>query len=182
MIWTLATISLLVISAACSPVNTPIRLAVDKRADTLSTINRWRSTLGANPLSWSQEMANAAANTGRLNNGGLTMNHHAPPNSAEVIAPGSDNSMGLDLHGRSPFEISFISWICEVPSPKMGDACSLTDINNPNAVMRITKGGTGHHDILVDNSYKKIGCAFTKKPNADSWFLSQGQWVCDLTF
>ncbi|KAL8772124.1 MAG: hypothetical protein Q9209_002559 [Squamulea sp. 1 TL-2023] len=137
MISTLAIISLLVVNAACSPVNTPIRLTVDKRADMLSIINGWRYTLGANPLSWSKELADAAANTGRLNNGRLAMNHHAPSNAAEVIAPGSDNDMGLDLHGRSPFEISFISWICEVPSPKMGDACSLTDINNPNAVMRM---------------------------------------------
>ncbi len=39
---------------------------------------------------------------------------------------------------------------------------------------------TGHHDILVDNSYKEIGCAFTRDQSAsgDGWF--QGLWICNL--
>ncbi|KAI4247202.1 MAG: hypothetical protein L6R40_001545 [Gallowayella cf. fulva] len=182
MIPTLALFGLLVVSAACSPVHTPLRLPVDKRADILSTINGWRYALGANPLSWSQEMADAAANTGQMNGGGQTMNHNAPDGAAEVISPGSDTDYGQDLHGRSPFEISLIGWLCEVPSSQMGDACRLVDVNNKDAVMMLNLSGTGHHDILVDNRYKKIGCAFTKRQNPDGWFLSQGQWVCDLTF
>ncbi|KAL8679451.1 MAG: hypothetical protein Q9186_004281 [Xanthomendoza sp. 1 TL-2023] len=183
MIPTLCALGLLVVSAICSPVHTPIQLSVDKRADILSTINGWRYALGANPLSWSQEMADAAANTGRANcGGGCGMNHHAPKNAAEVISPGSDNDNGQNLHGRSPFEISYIAWICEVPSAQMGDACSLVDVNNKDAVMRITMNGRGHHDILVDNNYKKIGCAFTPNSNANEWFLGRGQWICDLTW
>ncbi|KAL8812799.1 MAG: hypothetical protein Q9223_000734 [Gallowayella weberi] len=139
MLYSLLSLSFLIISAVCAPIDAPSQASIDKRGeDALATINRWRSTLGSTQLSWSQDMYNAAANTGRLNAGGANgMNHHPPPNAAEVIAPGSDNAMGLDLQGRTPFEISFIAWICERPSPKMGNACSLVDINNPNAIMRM---------------------------------------------
>ena len=37
----------------------------------------------------------------------------------------------------------------------------------------------GHHKILVDKQYKRIGCAFTRNPNADTYW-GQGLWVCDL--
>ncbi|KAI4212242.1 MAG: hypothetical protein L6R36_009491 [Xanthoria steineri] len=172
-----AALSLLLLTATASPLN----VHLDKRqSDMLSTINGWRHTVGASPLSWSQDMANAAANTGRLNGGGVSMNHHPANGAAEVISPGSDTAMGQNLKGRSPFEISFIAWICEKPSPAMGNACQLVDTNRQDAVMRITNSGTGHHDILVDSQYKQIGCAFTKNKNPSQWFLGQGQWVCDL--
>lgn len=91
----------------------------------LSTINKWRTAYGKNTLTWSQDLANAAANTGQLD-GGSSANeaHHAPPDAAEVIAPGSDNAMGKDLQGRSPFEISYIEWLCEVQSDVLGDSCA----------------------------------------------------------
>ncbi|KAL8636442.1 MAG: hypothetical protein Q9226_009255, partial [Calogaya cf. arnoldii] len=127
-----AALSLLILSATCSPLQP--HQVVDKRADMLSTINGWRYALGASQLSWSQDMANAAASTGQQNQGGaLGMKHHNPKYAAEVIGPGSDNDMGKDLKGRSPFEISFIGWICERPSSQMGNACSLVD--NSNGIM-----------------------------------------------
>ena len=129
-----AALSLLLLTATASPLN----IYLDKRrSDMLSTINGWRRTLGASPLSWSQDMANAAANTGRLNGGGVSMNHHPANGAAEVISPGSDSAMGQNLKGRSPFEISFIAWICERPSSAMGDACQLVDTNRQDAVMRM---------------------------------------------
>ncbi|KAL8706117.1 MAG: hypothetical protein Q9201_000819 [Fulgogasparrea decipioides] len=93
----------------------------------LTTINRWRSAFGANALSWSQDMVNAAANTGQLNGGtsSMSLQHHNPSDAAEVIAPGSDTDMGQDLKGRSPFEISLISWLCENPENAMGDSCDV---------------------------------------------------------
>ncbi|KAI4125191.1 MAG: hypothetical protein LQ341_006997 [Variospora aurantia] len=149
----------------------------------LATINKWRSAFGADDLSWAQDLVDAASNTGSLNRGGANDNiqHHAPQGAAEVIAPGSNTAMDQDLQGYTPFEISLISWLCEKPGNTMGDACSIqteimatynADTDNP----------TGHHDILVDNSYSQIGCAFTENPEADDWFGSQGQWVCDLRF
>ena len=38
---------------------------------------------------------------------------------------------------------------------------------------------TGHHDILVDDSYKEIGCAFTRDPSPDDGFWT-GLWICNL--
>lgn len=38
---------------------------------------------------------------------------------------------------------------------------------------------TGHHDILVDNQYKEIGCAFTRDPSPDEGFWT-GLWICNL--
>ncbi|KAL8674235.1 MAG: hypothetical protein Q9168_001360 [Polycauliona sp. 1 TL-2023] len=133
-------LTLLITTATCSPLQHPHSLPLEKRDDLLTTINGWRYALGAQPLSWSQDMANAAASTGQQNQGGAAgQTHHPARNAAEVIAPGSDNSMGKDLKGRSPFEISFIAWICERPSSQMGDACELVnpDTNDWNAVMHM---------------------------------------------
>ncbi|KAI4159321.1 MAG: hypothetical protein L6R39_000411, partial [Caloplaca ligustica] len=91
----------------------------------LRTINGWRYAFGVGPLTWSQDMANAAANTGQLNEASSSMQHHNPSDAAEVIAPGSDTDMGQDLKGRSPFEISLISWLCENPGTTMKDACGV---------------------------------------------------------
>ncbi|KAL8953017.1 MAG: hypothetical protein Q9183_007356, partial [Haloplaca sp. 2 TL-2023] len=81
----------------------------------LTTINDWRVKYNKKPMTWSPKMASAAANTGELNDGicDENMQHHAPDNAAEVIGPGSDRAMGKNLHGRSPFEISFLGWLCE---------------------------------------------------------------------
>lgn len=74
-------------------------------------------------------MASAAANTGKLNHGicDTNMQHHAAEGAAEVIAPGSDNSMGQDLGGYGVFEISLISWLCEAPSGVLGGACGVQE-------------------------------------------------------
>lgn len=44
----------------------------------------------------------------------------------------------------------------------------------------VYNGQTGHNAILTDDKYTQIGCAFAKNPNADSFWGSQGLWVCDL--
>lgn len=136
MITISAAFSLFFISATCFAGQVPRQVHLERWQAILSTVNCWRCALCAKRLIWSEDMAQAAANTGQLNSGGAAgMNHHAPPGTAEVIAPGSDTAIGIDLQGRSPFEISFIAWICEKPSSRMGDACSLVDLNNQNAVM-----------------------------------------------
>ena len=82
----------------------------------LTTINKWRQAYGKNTLTWSDDLVGVAANTGQLDQGSssLEAHHSSPPANAEVITPGSDNDLGKDLQGRSPFEISYISWLCEV--------------------------------------------------------------------
>lgn len=90
----------------------------------LTDINYRRKAYGKTALTWSNELADAALNTGTLD-GGISANevHHNAQMAAEVIAPGSDISMGKDLQGHSPFEISYISWLCEVPDGRLGDLC-----------------------------------------------------------
>lgn len=136
MITIAAVLSLVFASVAYSLVHAPRQLHTEDTLAILSIVNCWRHTRDVNPLVWSQDMTKAAANTGQLNYGGAAgMNHHVPPGAAEVIAPGSDTAMGQDLKGCAPFRISFIAWICERPSSRMGVDCSLVDVNNPNAVM-----------------------------------------------
>lgn len=91
----------------------------------LTDINYWRNAYGKTALTWSNELADAALNTGTLDGGSSAKEvHHNAQNAAEVIAPGSDNSMGKDLQGHSPFEISYISWLCEVPDgQRLGNLC-----------------------------------------------------------
>lgn len=134
MIPTILHLFLLATGALCIPLPPSAPSSLTKRQDgspfsdgvsLLSTINNWRSAYGKSSMTWSPDMASAAANTGSLNGGGVTMEHHVPPNAAEVIAPGNDNDMGIDLKGHSPFEISFIAWLCEVPGdPELGNACA----------------------------------------------------------
>ena len=91
----------------------------------LTTINKWRTAYGKNPLTWSADLAAAALNTGTLDGGDSSKEaHHQAPQAAEVISPGNDNDMGKDLQGHSPFEISYINWLCEVQSDVVGDLCA----------------------------------------------------------
>ena len=43
-------------------------------------------------------------------------------------------------------------------------------------------GQTGHHDILVSQNYKTIGCAFAVNPSVSTTSRYQGLWVCDLGY
>ena len=91
----------------------------------LTDINYWRNAYGKTQLTWSNELADAALNTGNLNHGNTAnMVQYNAQMAAEVIAGGSDTTMGKDLQGHSPFEISYISWLCEVPDAnRLGDLC-----------------------------------------------------------
>ncbi|CAL8584005.1 hypothetical protein XPA_009615 [Xanthoria parietina] len=91
-----AALSLLLLTATASLLN----IYLDKRqSDMLSTINGWRHTLGASPLSWSQDMANAAANTGRLNGGGVSMNSPSRQRRRRGDLPRQRFGHGSELEG-----------------------------------------------------------------------------------
>ncbi|KAL8693462.1 MAG: hypothetical protein Q9218_001733 [Villophora microphyllina] len=152
--------------------------------DILNVINKYRTAYSKPTLTWSSTMASAAANTGALNNGiaSTAMQHHNPQNAAEVINPGSDSDTGgVDLKGHTPFELSLLSWLCESYRDVLGSGC-----DDQKSVMNVynldKQDPTGHHDILVDERYTQIGCAFTRSSQAGQDFVSQGLWVCDLTF
>lgn len=92
----------------------------------LEVINQWRSAYGLKELQWSPSMVEAAENTGKLNNGNAWgFQHRNPSDAGEVMAPGSDNDKGQDLRGHSPFEISYISLLCEVPNGPVADSCPM---------------------------------------------------------
>ncbi|KAL8836136.1 MAG: hypothetical protein Q9176_006516, partial [Flavoplaca citrina] len=148
----------------------------------LTVINKWRTAYGVSQLTWSEEMVAGAAKTGQDNmgyfNGGSFT--HGGAGNAEVMTPGSDTGGDADLGAYTPFEIAYISWLCEVPSDTLGNACadaskiSPMNYKDENGVVN-----TGHHDILVDDSYKEIGCAFTRDPSPDEGFWT-GLWICNL--
>ena len=91
----------------------------------LSTINYWRSAYGVGFLTWGTDLEAAAANTGQLDGGSSANEVHHPMDiyTAEVIAPGNDNDNGKDLQGHSPFEVSYLSWLCEQRSDTLGGLC-----------------------------------------------------------
>ena len=92
----------------------------------LTVINKWRSAYGISQLTWSEEMVAGAAKTGQDNmgyfNGGSFT--HGGAGNAEVMTPGSDAAGNADLGSYTPFEIAYISWLCEVPSGTLGNACA----------------------------------------------------------
>ncbi|KAI4232923.1 MAG: hypothetical protein L6R40_007245 [Gallowayella cf. fulva] len=91
----------------------------------LDTINTWRTAYEKNNLTWSQDMVAAAANSGQLSKGDPDNFHHNnPSNAAEVETPGNDGNGGKDLQGHTPFEISMISWLCEVPTGPVEGLCA----------------------------------------------------------
>lgn len=141
-------------------------------------MNKWREAYGLPKFEWSAKLQANAQKTAD-DNGGVTMSHQLNPGSfGQVITVGAEVAVA-DLQGDSPFELSFVSWLCEVPSEtlKMGgvDQCALVD-----EVLHMQYNSRGHYDILTDTKYTKIGCAFTKDPSADSTSAAQGLWVCDL--
>ena len=146
----------------------------------LTTINKWRKLYNVNTLTWSDQLAANAAKTGK-DDGGVNENHELNPGSyAQVIAP-SSQSFSQDLKGDTPFELTYVAWLCEVSSdPQLQtgtNQCALV-----NSVLHYSYSDTGHHDILVSTSYKSIGCAFTQNPNAQAGSPYQGLWICDLGF
>ena len=146
----------------------------------IDTINKWRSLYNVNTLTWSDQLAGNAQKTG-IDDGGVNENHELNPGSfAQVIAPSAE-SFTQDLQGDTPFELTYVGWLCEIPSdPQLQtgtDQCAL--VNN---VLHYVYGETGHHDILVSTSYNTIGCAFTQNPNAKAGSPYQGLWICDLGF
>ena len=146
----------------------------------LDTINKWRSLYNVNTLTWSDQLAANAQKTGN-DDGGVNENHELNPGSfAQVIAP-SAQSFSQDLQGDTPFELTYVVWLCEVPSdPQLQtdtDQCALVQ-----SVLNYVMEETGHHNILVSTVYNSIGCAFTQNPNAQAISPYQGLWICDLGF
>jgi hypothetical protein len=145
----------------------------------LSTCNKFRDMYNLKGFKWSTQLASNAGKTGRLNNG-VTENHSLFEGSfAQVITPGLNSDIsGVNLQGFTPFEMAYLSWMCEVSSDsQISKMCP-----NMQSSMHMEYSETGHYDILTSASYSSIGCTFTHNPNAASNSPYQGLWICDFAF
>lgn len=145
----------------------------------LSTVNKWRTAYTLSNLQWSSTLQANAQKTG-TDDGGVNEKHELNPGSmAQVITPGLQTALaGKDMGGDSPFELAYVSWLCEVASdPQLanGNQCGIV-----KAIENMRYIDTGHHDILNSPNYSKIGCAFAPNPAAASDSPHQGLWICDL--
>jgi len=141
----------------------------------IDTANKWRTAYGLNTLEWNSALEANALKTGTDDHGSNETHELNPGSMAQVITPGQEVSVG-NLNGDSPFELSYITWLCEVPTdPELEGQCQ-TVAN----VLHIRYNDTGHHDILCSKSYTAIGCAFAQNPYSTNASIYQGLWVCDL--
>ena len=145
----------------------------------LTTINKWRDAYKLHHLAWDSTLQANALKTG-TDDKGVNENHELNPGSmAQVITPGLQTALpGKDMGGDTPFELAYVSWLCEVPTdPQLSSTnqCSIV-----KAIENMVYSETGHHDILNSPNYSKIGCAFAANPLASSGSPYQGLWVCDL--
>lgn len=147
----------------------------------LTTINKWRKIYNLPLLRWNHQLELNALKTG-TDGAGYYQNHELNPGTmAQVITPGMSVKYGGDLGGDSPFELSYVAWLCESSSDAElksdgKDQCKLVDDN-----LHMYYDDKGHYDILTQSSYTKIGCAFADNPNSGNDTPYQGLWVCDLS-
>jgi uncharacterized protein YkwD len=145
----------------------------------IDSINDYRKKANLPLLTWDDKLAANSAKTGN-DAGGKALVHELNPGTfGQVLVFGFDDAdkCTKDTKSWTPFEIYFLSWLCERPDdPALGGVC--TDIAN---IGRINSGGqTGHHDILASTQYTKIGCAFARDPSAEKCAMFPGVWGCDV--
>ena len=147
----------------------------------LTTVNHYRQLYSLPTLSWSSVLTKNALKTGTDGNG-VTQTHQLNPGSfAQVITPGMSTAV-VDLGGNTPFELSYVAWLCEVSSDPQLSAGGDNKCDTVEKVLHMRYSSTGHHDILNSRKYTQIGCAFAKNPQAAATSVYQGLWVCDLAF
>lgn len=147
----------------------------------LTTINKWRKIYNLPLLKWKHQLELNALKTG-TDGAGYYQNHELNPGTmAQVITPGMVVKYGGGLGGDTPFELSYVAWLCESSSdPELKsdgkDQCKLVDDN-----LHMSYSDQGHYDILTHKEYTHIGCAFADNPNSGNDTPYQGLWVCDLS-
>jgi uncharacterized protein YkwD len=145
----------------------------------IDSINNYRSKAGLPLMKWDDTLAANALKTGN-DAGGKSLVHELNPGSfGQVLVYGFDDAdkCTKDTKSWTPFEIFFLSWLCERPDDAaLGGVCQqIADIGHINS-----GGQTGHHDILASKSYSKIGCAFARDPSAAKCDSFPGVWACDV--
>lgn len=137
-----------------TPTPTPTPTPAPSNDGYMAVVDEWRGKLGLAALTKDSTLESNAMDTVVSSNG--QMIHKLNPGSfAQVLAPGSADDFTHVFVG---------GWLCERPNlPGLNGVCA-TQSNGWSY-----EGQTGHADILVNTSYKKIGCA-----------LHAGIWCCDL--
>jgi cysteine-rich secretory family protein len=153
----------------------------------INQVNTYRQRAGLASLSWNQNLAVNAWNTG-VNN---TIEkdyyhpHHIlfPGSYAQVIAEGFDDSTvcGANLQGFTPFLFSLLAWLCESPSdPGIAWSCTVA----ARISHQSSSGEIGHWQIFHSPAYNQIGCAYVpwNIANCADFVVGPwtGFWVCDF--
>jgi len=143
----------------------------------IQSINEYRSRARLPPLVWDSRLVSNAAKTGDATHGERMQHQMNPGTFGQVLVEGTDSSCGLESTNYTPFEVFYYSWLCENPN----DAALQDNCGSVLRTSRIDTGGQiGHWQILSDEKYKKIGCAFTRNQNVNRCSGFTGVWACDL--
>lgn len=157
-------------------------LAVSGGRPIIRSINDYRNRAKLPPLVWDERLVANAARTGQATNGKSMAHQMNPGTNGQVLVYGFDDRDACgskDIAPYTPFELFYMSWLCEVPGDQaLGGQCptllSKSRIDN--------QGQTGHWEILSDPKYRKVGCAFTRDPDATICDAFTGIWACDVGF
>jgi uncharacterized protein YkwD len=145
----------------------------------IQSINEYRARASLPPMVWDERLVANAAKTGQATNGAQLEHQMNHGTFGQVLVYGIDDAgrCGRDMGGYTPFELFYNSWLCENPAdPGIAGQCPAV-----LAMSRIDNmGQIGHWQILSSREYKKIGCSFTRNPNAPSCTGFDGIWACDL--
>ncbi len=147
----------------------------------LTTINKWRKIYKLPLLRWNHQLELNALKTGTDGAGRNQIHQLSEGTMAQVITPGMSVKYGGDLGGDTPFELSYVAWLCESSSDielksDGKDQCKLVDDN-----LHMKYSEKGHYNILTNKAYTNIGCAFADDPKVGNNTPYQGLWVCDLS-
>ena len=94
--------------------------------------------------------------------------------------PANGQSWTQAMGGMTPFELTYVAWLCEKPSAQGLSGAATCSIEENVLNSHNIEPGTGHFDILT-GQYSQIACAYATNPSADpAWPQMAGLWGCDL--
>lgn len=159
-------------SAASAPTSSNDGAPQSGGVSILETANKYRAMFGFPAFSYNSTLAANAAKT-NADNGANVKNHELNAGSFAQCIAEVDNNAGSN--GLSPFELTYLAWLCEIPDAKIGVVCKeMLDATN----MQIDYSDPGHAEILRSTSYSTIGCNYlTSTQHHDNY---AGMWTCDF--
>lgn len=76
-------------------------------------------------------------------------------------------------------DVSYLLFSHFPPDWWWGEGRGVINADVSNSAPPIGGDPAADHKKLVDDKYKRIGCAFTRGPDVNGYW-GQGLWVCDL--